>query len=252
MLRSAALRRMSFNVVMLGAGLSGLALVAWGMTLPVYNDIEAARRIKAEACIGGHPKEGWYEPLVALQTWRHPLMQSGFSLLLAILVLFVLHRLFVRRESGAWQTPADRYRFFVLGYFVLASGWAATIYSLYLDTRRGDVPWCADSIVIPVSNLTLFYGILAVVCTLVGGALALAFDALPASLWQWNSKKKIMSLVLSAALAGLALLVALLTCFQAVGSGFLGTTAGVVAVYLILATRAALLAPRVDKTFKKP
>lgn len=214
---AAVSRRIGFNSVCIATALVGLAFVAYGMTLPVYTDPEAAQAIKLAACDDSGPIPGWYEPLNVLKTWRHTLIQSGISLFLGAATVFSLSRVFRITPGGGPSTPTQRYVFFLLGYAVLATGWASMIYSLALDGRRGEFAWCADTIAIPAFGLTFFYGALALVCTLVGLVLAYAFGRLPVSLWCWDHGRRVKSAALTAIFGLLALAIAAVIAISAGG-----------------------------------
>ena len=225
---------------------TGAGLYAYGLTFPVYTNAAAAARLKADACPGVIVREGWFEDLAALETLRHPLMQSGVSLILAAATLFALYRIF---GTGGWQlrSPATKRSFFGLGIMVLGIGWAAQIYGIDLDHGRGDYPWCADSIMIGMVSMTIFFALLTVICLTVGAALTMAFRAVPTPLFAWPSQtsgtRRWVITVPAAAFAGL---IAFLGIDNAMLSSTLGTPAAILALYLTESTRSAMVAPPPD------
>ncbi len=119
----------------------------------------------------------------------------------------------------------------------------AELQSLVLDQERGMFPHCADTLIIPMMGLKFLYTILTCVALIVGLVLTLWFQKLPVKLLNWDPEHRMKSWSLTMVFGALGLLIAFLTIDGSVHSGFIGTPAGIVALYLVEATRSALLAP---------
>ncbi|WP_271078064.1 hypothetical protein [Aurantiacibacter sp. MUD61] len=229
-----------------------LTLIAIGLTYPVYTDYEAARKLKLNACLdepranGSRVVDGWHERLRALETLRHPLMQTGISVILATLTVLGLSRFFYDADPGEWRTPSERWQFFALGTGAVALSLISQLYSLSLDFRRGDFPWCADSMGIPFFGLLFLYPIMWLVFLVIGAILAFKFGRLPARLMIWRDDKPLLSITLTIVFGAAAIGIAVLGIDSARFSAFIGTPAAVVAIYLLVATRAALLSPKIS------
>lgn len=233
------------NRVLIGLCLFGLALFVYGSTIPVYTDYETARQLKINACNqNGVMVAGWFERMAALETMRHPFMQGGISLVLVAVIWKALLKCFPGNLPWLPRTPFRKVTFFGLGVGLLIASWIAQLFSLDLDFRRGEFPWCADSIAIPVAGLTSLFLVLTLGCLVLGGVLVMGFGKLPAELNQWDRQRPLRSWVISLVLAAVFIAVGALTVFSGVESAFLSVPAGVVALFLIAATRAALLSPK--------
>jgi hypothetical protein len=228
-------------VIMLATG-AGLFL--YGRTIPAYTDMEAARQLNGpDSCDANGVVDGWYEQMMALETMRYPIMQSGMSVALAAVSIFALLLLFGDKSRERMKTPSRKWTYFALGIGVISLSWFSQLQSLALDQSRGLFPWCADSIAIPMFFITEFYTALFMICVLAGAVLASQFRDLPVPLWQWRSEETAKSWLITLPFALFALLVLLLGLDGARHSSFIGTPAAIVALYLIEATRSALLAP---------
>lgn len=128
-------------VVCLLLCLAGGGLFWTGLQFPVYVDIEAARQLRLGACDGDAARQQWQAEMPALLTWRHPLMQSGISLMLAAMTWFGLLIAFPGRRALVPASPRSAVSYFSLGLFVMSGSLAAQLYSLDLDLRRGVFPW---------------------------------------------------------------------------------------------------------------
>ena len=219
--------------------------------MPVYHDFDAARALKLGACLdkpgpdGSVVVEGWHERLGALKTWRYPLMQGGISLVLATVTILLIIKFFRGQDGKRVQTPWRVWHFFALGTAVVVLSWASQVHSLFLDAGRGNFPWCADTLVIPLYSFSVFYLILLPVLMIVGFILSRSFGDLPSDLFIWRKDCLPRSIALSVIFGAFASFLAFLGIDGAVRSAFIGTPAAITAIYLTLSTRAALLAPSV-------
>lgn len=217
-----------------------LALIIGGLATPVYHDAEAARALIANACTEARTADGWYEQMDRLRTRRYPLLQTGLSILLALSTAFGL--LYRYGHAGrAISTPTEPGMFILLGWFVLLNGWLAQLTSLGVDLERNEFPWCADTIAIPAFGLTALFAVLAAILTLVGVLLLTRFGRLPVALAIRRPDRPRACILHTLGAGILTLLVVVLAVELARSSAFLATPGAVVAVYLILSTRAALL-----------
>lgn len=224
-------------------GGAGIAIFFSGYAFPVYSDYPRASALKLDAC-GADSRviTGWHDQLEALETLRHPLMQSGLSLLLAAITMLVLGQLFRHDERPGLRTPAKRWPFFLLGIGVLGLSFMAQVFSLYLDYRRGEFPWCADSIAIPLFGLIAFYTWATLLCLVIGGALAIFLRDLPQPMGAWCSERPVESLAISLPFVLIAAAIAAIMVLSAPTSAFVGTPASITALYLVEATRSGLVA----------
>lgn len=195
----------------------------------------------------------WFHQMAVLRTEKHLIQNIGWSLILASLALAVIKYLFLRQKFVGlpqWRTPSRKWHFFAYGIALLAISYIGSIYGLSLDQSRDMFPWCSDSIAIPIYQMMLGFPILLIFLLIAGGLLSLNFGKLPVGLLQWDDNNiwKSWFVSISFGIIFLALLYA--TMDTAVISDFVGVFAGVLAMYLTLATRAALLAPRPGRSEK--
>jgi len=221
----------------------GGATFLFGTSLPVFTDYDAARELYLNGCDAHAPVAGYYEQMDALRTWRHPLMQSGLSLVLAGLTLFGLYAVFGGTGEFGMRTPKGRPAYFALGLAALLLSWFAQAVSLSIDLDRMEFPMCADSIGIPLMGLFYAFTILIAASLVVGLLLSLGFRKLPVALFQWRKDQPVRSWLITIPFALIGLVIALLGILTAPSSAFLGTPASLLALYLVEATRSALLAP---------
>ena len=220
---------------------AGVALFFYGLTIPVYGDMAAARELKLNACRNGKTIPLWHEQMAALETLRHPFMQAGVSLGLATLTILALASLFASDDGSKMLTPKSRGTFIGLGLLTIAISYFSQLHSLSLDLDRGVFPHCADSIGIPMIGFTITYGMLTLICLAAGALLVGRFKRLPRPLFNWDRQRPVISTLYTAGAVVLALPVVALGIAGAIGSSFAGTPAVVLAVYLILSARAALI-----------
>lgn len=237
-------------LALLAAFVVGAALLAWGTQLAPYTDVAAADRLKIvlqatdTGCdVGDH----WYDDVDALRTARNPLMDGGSALMLIAASLMILVLAAVWRGATRLTevgTPRYRATFFFAGS--LATLWfhAGLAYSFVIDLDRDAFPVCADSIIIPIYGLAIGCAVLLPILLVVGLAISLLFGRLPVSLAIWDRGRPIRTWIWTvlAALACIGLV--LLIFFSFLTAQFLIIPSCLVGVYLVLSTRAAVLAPR--------
>jgi hypothetical protein len=220
-------------------------LIAVGNTYPAHTDEARAVVLSSPAgCVAGEPIAGWYDQMEALSTLRYPLMQAGGSLILGVMTCVALALIFPGRGNSIPKTPSSRLAFFIISFLAIVVHWIAFVFGLGLDQNRGDLPWCADSIGIPIFLMTPIYGLLMLLMGTVGLVLVRFFGDIPVNLFEWVRPTRIrdwgVNVVLLIGAIGIVL-IALLDCR---GSNFLATPSYVLLAYLFLATRSAMLAPR--------
>ncbi|WP_337661338.1 hypothetical protein [Erythrobacter sp. Alg231-14] len=192
-------------------------------------------------CVAGRPIHGWYEQMAALRTLRHPLIQSGISLIFAGATLRGLVHFFGRVDRFALRSPPNRLTFFAMGTGVVALSWFSQMQSLFIDFDRHEFPSCADTLAIPISGITGMYLIVFALCLGVGALLSLGLNPLPTPLFAWRKDQPVKSVLVTIPFGCIALAIVFLGITSAWTSAFIGTPAAIVAVFLTEATRSALL-----------
>lgn len=226
----------------------GAALYVYGASLPPYVDAAAAGGlVMAPNVDHGCATDGWYEAMDAVRTWRYPLMNGG-----AALILFassVLSVLFFARSPNSWSfsgvvTPSRPAWYFVLGVPTgLAFIWGLS-HAFVLELQRQYYPWCADSVIIPIVGVWVGGIIVLMVCAAVAAILIPFFGRLPVPLTQWDAARPRASWLWTLATAVAAVVIIGTIVSSAPEADFLVIPSCVVGLYLVLSTRAALLAPR--------
>jgi len=139
------------------------------------------------------------------------------------------------------HSPASKLIFSVLGIGVLALSWFSQMFSLVVDLERDEFPTCADSIAIPMTYITTAYAFITIASLIIGGCLTLGFRALPVRFLAWDLNNSGGSFLIYAPFAIIALIIAFFAVTGATDSSFLGTAAAVLALFLVEATRSAIL-----------
>ncbi|SMQ74735.1 hypothetical protein SAMN06297468_2906 [Altererythrobacter xiamenensis] len=228
----------------LGAMVSiGFAFIAYGHSLPEYLDLDRANELKGiHACDENGVIPGWFDELYSLETLRYPLIQSGMSLILAAATIAALLGVFGNRQRPQiLATPASIPVFFLLGCSAVGLSWFSQMISLDIDLGRGDFPWCADTIFIPMAELSIFYAGLLILCCAAGGLLAVKFQNLPVSLFAWRQDIPAKSWMVSLPFFLIGIVIILLGLDGAYRSTFLGTPAALISLYLTESARSALV-----------
>lgn len=145
--------------------------------------------------------------------------------------------------AGRARTPERRAQFLGLGLLVVAFTGLGMINGLHLDAGRFVFPPCADSIGIPLIGLAVGLVVLTPILLIVGLAITRAFARLPVPLLAWDRRRPVRSWLVTIVF-GLISISGLMLALTAVTSAdFLTAPATVIAIYLLTATRAALVAP---------
>jgi hypothetical protein len=219
----------------------GVLVFLSGYAFPVYSNQALASALKLGACTNNELHPGWYLQLKALQTLRHPLMQTGISIVLGALTILALRRKLPSRGPLGLRTPARRTTFFVLGFLAIGIGWGAQMASLLIRMNRGDFPWCADSIQISVFSISSGYAVLAGICLVAGLLVAWFLRELPQDLLAWRADHAALSVLVSLPFVAVALFAIGYAVISAPTTAFLGTPATILALYIAEATRSAII-----------
>lgn len=194
----------------------------------------------------GRPIDAAGDRFRSFETLRYPLMNAGTWLCLAggsaALLAIAIFR--SRRDETWLRTPRSPGAFFAVGLGALLATWAGTIVGIQIDQHRYAFPACADSIIIGMIGLTIGTLLLTVILIVVGFIVSRAFGTLPVSLMCWDVDRPTRSWIVTLLLAAAMLTGLLLAVANAIAADFLTAPAAVTSLYLLAATRAALLAPK--------
>ncbi|HXC73690.1 MAG TPA: hypothetical protein VN640_03330 [Sphingomicrobium sp.] len=249
----------SFRCVTIGGAvlaMLGAAAAKYGKSIPVF----AADRATVEQAVLAWCPDGVTidraagERYLGLFTNHYVWVDSGVGTILigsSVALGALLLKLTGSGDEGPWlRTPRHRWHFLVLGLAVIAWTWWMTMFSLQIDLRRRVFPICADSIVIPMFELTVLTLILTPVLIVAGFALTRFFGPLPAALTVWDGSRPTRSWIVSVVFVALMAAVGAVLALCIPTSMTWASPALIVALYLIAATRAALL-HRSDVTLPK-
>lgn len=239
--------------IVTGALLSAMAIggaVAWrhGLSIPPWTDAQAAARLYAQACdIEGDQQANWYAAREAFRTARWLFVDGGRSLLLAALTLGGL-RLYAFRDWTKPRTPGSKAGFFVLGSVAVAGFFYGLVRMFEIEQRREMFAPCADTILIPIVGAMTLAIVVYPILLLVGLVVSRGFGPLPASLLAWRADRPrrswawtiVTGFAMLPLFAGLAVSIA--------SSNFLVVPSCIIGVYLLAATRGALLSASVGKS----
>lgn len=227
----------------------GSILYVRGANLPAYTDVAALDQLRLVPEIVGTEcvaTEQWYRDVDALRTARNPLMDSGGALMLTAVTLLAF-AIFVVAQGATKlteiSTPQSLETFFGLGTFSIIWLVIAVGYSFTLDLGRDLFPWCADSISIGMFGMLIFGFMSLIVLSIVGLIISRFFGELPVPLMVWDASRPLRSWIWTV-LAGVGVTgFAVLIADVALTAQFLAMPSFLIAIYVVLATRAALLAP---------
>ena len=242
----------SFRAVVAGCGLTAIAgagIALRGVLTPIYSvDFRDAGKLYLQWC----DADARIDPAVgaryqALFTDHYPWKDAGIGLMLgaamAAMIAVVMRRGAARGESWL-RTPSGRWLFPLLGLLVIGLTETVAVNGFMTDAYRRYLPVCADSWGIPVTISIDATLIVAPILLLLGTSIALMFGKLPVTLWHWDRGRPVRSWIVTLIFAALMLLVSAAGILS-LPTDTSGVSAPVVlAVYLLAATRAALLAPR--------
>ncbi|MCL1910168.1 MAG: hypothetical protein FWG05_04450 [Kiritimatiellaeota bacterium] len=139
--------------------------------------------------------EQWYVERTKLETPRKFMVDcgTGFATLSVVLALLFATTRFPLRKAG---TPRRKWMFILI--YIMSVVIQTPLSCFFHDTRlrRFEYPVWGDSILIPIFQtftLSVVLGIIGLLFFL----FALAFAEFPAPLWNWSSKRKIRSLIVT-------------------------------------------------------
>ena len=227
----------------------GAAVALRGALMPIYLvGPDLAERVYLDWCSPqGTIDHALGERYQALFTDHYAWKDAGVGLMLGAAALAILTVTLWRTAAPGtpWlRTPSARWLFFALGLAVIGMGQAVTIESFRTDVYRRYVPSCADSWGIPVTQSNAAALVITIVLLPIGVALILMFGKLPVPLGRWDGTRPIRSWFVTIVFSLLMLFVATV-CLGSLATDTNGwIVPGVLAFYLLAATRAALLAPR--------
>ena len=207
-----------------GAGVAEEAFMAWCVADETGTHRPSAVAAEAYHAMFGH---------------RYLLIDLGSGLLSIAASLVVLTALAPAARQG--RTPDRIWRYFVIG--VVGIGWlfAGAIYAIFVDFERRMLPWCADSIGIPLMGLSFMLPIVLVVCVIAGLVVATMFRSMGGPLVPQTDRHFVVS-------SNLTFVVVALLGFGLLSMAMMATTAESVAIgsivlfgYLVLCVRANIL-----------
>jgi hypothetical protein len=241
----------SFVVTIACCGLAlaaGVATGLYGRRVPVFLvDFHMAQQAFMRWCTD-EPRVNYAagDRYLALFTNHYTLIDAGTGLVLVALtvaaVAFVL-RLRSLPDYSWLRTPERPWTFLLLGVCVLVWNFLAATHSFETDLARMKFPPCADSIAIPIFETFIFFVLTTPILFAVGWGLTFQFGTLPAPLRQWDRTRPARSWVLTVIFGSAALLIGAALVDSIRSSMNFAAPALVLAIYLLSATRAALLSP---------
>ena len=224
----------------------GLFLVWRGLSIAPFTNKEAASAAFMRWCTDSGVDDGAGDAYFRFVTNRYPMINAGQGMILAggtVAALALALALTARPETPWLRTPRHRMTFLGIGVGAMALLWAAFIKSLMLDLERQLFPWCADSVGIPMMGGTIFLIVLTVIFLPIGFAITRAFGSLPTPLFVWDSSRPTRSWIVTSIFATPILLGTVSAIWGLTESMSLDMPASVAVIYLLEATRSALLAP---------
>ena len=182
------------------------------------------------------------EQYAALRTNHDVFLNVGSALLSAAATLALLGWL-----NPRFRTPRRRWNYLVIGIAIIIGWWAGSMFGLMTDFDRLIFPTCADSVAIPMIGITAGVIILSVLGLTIGLAVSRGFGELPVAIFsrdQWQSGRA-KELAAPFGIVGCVVIGA--TVSAAFTADWPTVPAGIVAIYLVAATWAAMIAPKAPK-----
>lgn len=242
-----------FRAVMVVCGVAAIAgavTAAIGYALPVYNVPDATAEAAFTGwCFRSGVPDTAGDRYLAMFTLHYPIVDTGISLLLAAatvgLLCWGLWWTVPRESSMGWlRTPAHRWTYVAIGLGIIAWSITGAIESLQIDMNRRLFSWCADSLAIPVFEIIASAVVITPVLLVAGILITLWFGRLPVPLLYWDRARPIRCWLATMVCGLIGLSILALLVLSVPTSGNLTIVPGLIALYLIAATRAALVAPR--------
>ena len=220
----------------------GALLILSGAARPAYTHPDWQRRFDnvdfATLTNFDSLTDEWFAAKAQAETSRNRLMDVGMGVVafgLGLLLLFALKRVRSFHDLRSLQSPATKYGFFVLSGVVWLSFIPAQWIWLAYTLGRGDSPWWADSIGIPMYAVQRF-GLVGLPVVLAGVLVTLRGTALPVRLWSLPilGPAYIVNIALT-----IAIILALLVLLTGIVSEPFLVPSGLFTFYLLLSGRAA-------------
>ena len=137
----------------------GIVLTIYSHTMPMYTN--KAEKYELDRQAGEHIgendwaefKEEYFEQVGTLRTHRHIIMDFGFgvtSFSLSALLFFLIFRIRQFKDLLHIRTPKKKMWIFVIGNLAWLALLPGIAFYFFYRLERGDYPWFADSIAIPV------------------------------------------------------------------------------------------------------
>jgi len=167
----------------------GALLISFGVSMPAYTDPNWQRRFDevdfATVKDFDSLTSGWYAAKVEVETPRNRLLDLGMGFIafgVGLGLLFALTHVCSFGDLGSLRSPTSRYGFLALSALVWLSFIPAEWYWLGYTLSRGDYPFWADSIGIPMYAVQTF-GQTGLPVVLFGALVTLRGTTLPVKLW---------------------------------------------------------------------
>ena len=238
------------RVVAMMAAIGG-ALVFAGLMFPVHSvGSYVAEQAFMAWCTPGddgthRPSPEGGEAYRALFTHRYLLIDIGVGVLSVAAAVLALTALFPAARQG--RSPERLWHFFAIGIVGICWLFAGVAYAIFIDFGRRLLPWCADSIGIPLLGLLFLFPILLLICLVGGLAVSTMFRSLNVPLTVRGKREGVVAL-LANALATLLLAVGLIVAAAMVTTAESAALGAIVLfAYLVLSARANIVAARVPE-----
>ncbi len=232
-----------WSLVIVGA-IAGAILIRQSEALPEYDDPASAAALQDWGTCADDPqcRASWHERMAAARSAKWPMRNLGVGL--CVLVgwlgaMLAFHRLGDLRRLARMTTPGSKLA--IVGDIGVV--WVGYTFAegeiLIREFGRGYYPPWADSIAIPAYYLRSFVELLPI--PLLIGFLVLWGARLSAPLWLWDRDRPWRSGIASLVCAPLVLLVVDALHWRVRDGSLLGVPVGLLALYLVLSARAAVI-----------
>jgi hypothetical protein len=232
----------------------GAALFAYGANLAPYHDPNWDEQILDQSLMMADQPRAFVDSLTAAwqaarakaQTGRNEHMDLGAGLAalgVSMVLLFLFRRVRSWRDFSALESPSSRVGFVALAAVIWLSFVPAEWYWLGYTQSRGDHPWWADSLAIPMSQI-LAFGLFGLPIIILGAWFAVRGTVLPVRLW---TRPVVAQSYVVAPLFIVAAVVALTVLLSSIVAAPFIVPSTLFAVYLLLSARAAAARRRLTR-----
>lgn len=222
----------------------GICAIIYGRALPAFTDAEAAADLFLRGCQGDCAN--WHKERDGLRTYRYDFINLGSSLIITSLTLLALHSWLSNnrhKNISLWRSPSSKLQYFMIGTAICLGTTVGVILGLELDLVRNMFPIYSDSIAIPIFYNLMALPVILIISIIMGFIISFYFGALPVSLWEWDYEKPLKSWVITIVFGTLVLMFLILSLTIIFSSDFLVLCPLIMAIYICLASRAAILSP---------